>query len=263
MKVLKIALAFLIVSATFFSFACSNAADAFADTTEADTTAAEETKKEIEMTEEVEDGVMVYRVKRFESADGIDWLSVPGAAIDTYKWVECSPVKAYAQMVYVEDYGFVCRMTALETDPFARYTEYGDPACLDSCLELFVSFDGEKYVNIEANSAGALYVGIGSSRNDHTPAHELLTADEMISVTPTLEEGKWYITVDLPLDKLGKLYQKAMTDETFSTGYTFGGNFYKTESADNGNEHYGMWNEISSGIADYHLPEFFGKIIIE
>lgn len=241
----------------------NNAVGVGDETTEADVTVPNETIPDTTVTDESENGINIYRVKRLSGTETIDWYSVPAVSIDTYKWVECRPVEAYAQLVFVENYGFVCRMTALESDPFARYTEYGDPACLDSCLEFFVSFDGERYINVEANSAGALYVGIGSSRDDHTPADKIFSTDEMISVAPETEEDKWSITIDLTLEDLEKLYGRDMPSEQFSSGSTFGGNFYKTESADNGNEHYGMWNEIRSDIADYHLPEFFGKFIIE
>lgn len=224
---------------------------------------AETTSADTVVTDESEDGINVYRIKKLASVDEIDWISVPAVAIDTYKWVECEPVEAYAQLVYIDNYGFVCRMIAIESNPFSRYTEFGDPACLDSCLEFFVTIDGEKYINIEANSIGALYVGIGASRKDHTTADKILSKDEMVKVTPVIEDDKWSIIIDLPLDKLEALYGKEIPNEQFSSGFTFGGNFYKTESADNGNEHYGMWNEVKTDIGDFHRPDYFGKFIIE
>ncbi|MBR5453458.1 MAG: carbohydrate-binding family 9-like protein [Clostridia bacterium] len=253
--------AVLLLSATFAGCSDGNTGDI--DTTVTDVTVPDDTEQKITVTDESENGIKVYRVKRLNAFEEINWYSVPAVAIDTYKWVDCDPIEAYAQLVFIEDHGFVCRMTALESEPYARYTEYGDPACLDSCLEFFVTFDGERYINVEANSAGALYVGIGSSRDDHTPADKIFSADEMISVTPEVEEDKWSITIDLTLEDLEKLYGKDMPSEQFSSGSTFGGNFYKTESADNGNEHYGMWNEVKTEMADFHRPEFFGKFIME
>ena len=257
----------LMLMLTVFLSSCANTPETpeTPDTTTAsDTTAPVTTSQpEISFTDDSEDGTNVYKVKTVNNIEDINWYDVPAAAIDTYKWVECEEIEAYAQLAYIPDYGFICRMTAVESDPFTRYTEYGDPSCLDSCLEFFVSFDGERYMNIEANSGGALYVGIGASRNDHTPAEEILPAEEMIKVTPTVEEDKWYITIDLPLEKLEKFYAKPMTSDLFVSGFTFSGNFYKTESADNGNEHYGMWNEIASDIPDFHRPDSFGKFIIE
>lgn len=257
----------VILVITMFLTSCSETTDTPKDTTVADTTITDttvtDTIPEISFTDETENGVNVYKVKTANTVEGINWYDIPAVAIDTYKWVECEEIEAYAQLVYVNDYGFICLMTALESDPFTRYTEYGDPACLDSCMEFFVTFDGERYMNIEANSAGALYVGIGASRNDHTPADEIIPVNEMIKATPNVEEDKWTLTVELPLEKLEKFYGETMTNDRFVSGFTFGGNFYKTECADNGNEHYGMWNEVASDIPDFHRPDSFGKFIME
>ncbi len=257
----------ILVLASLVFVACSENTEPSGDTTSADTTVSDttaaDTVSEISFTDEAENGVNVYKVKTVNTVEEIDWYAVPAVAIDTYKWVECDETEAYAQLVYVNDYGFICRMTAIESDPFTRYSKYGDPACLDSCMEFFVTFDGERYMNIEANSGGALYVGIGASRDDHTPADEIISLSEMIKATPEVEDGKWTLTIELPLEKLEKFYGKTMTDELFVSGFTFGGNFYKTECADNGNEHYGMWNEVASDFPDFHRPDSFGKFIIE
>ena len=259
----RILFCFAILALTVFILtSCSENFDLPNGTTSADTTASDTTAApEISFTDEAENGVSIYKIKTVSEVKDINWYDIPAVAIDTYKWVECEEIDAYAQLVFVSDYGFICRMTALESDPFTRYTEYGDPACLDSCLEFFVTFDGEKYMNIEANSGGALYVGIGASRNDHTPAHEIIPESEMIEVTPEVKDDEWTVTINLPLEKIEQLYEKTLSD--FESGFTFGGNFYKTECADNGNEHYGMWNEVSSDLPDFHRPDSFGKFIIE
>lgn len=252
----------LMLMLTVFLSSCANTSETPDTTSSSDTTAPVTTSQsEISFTDDSEDGTNVYKVKTVNNIEDINWYDVPAVAIDTYKWVECEEIEAYAQLAFIPDYGFICRMTAVESDPFTRYTEYGDPACLDSCLEFFVTFDGEKYINIEANSGGALYVGIGSSRNEHTPADEILQASEMIVATPALGEDEWTLTIELPIEKLEKLYGKSM--DGFESGFTFSGNFYKTECADNGNEHYAMWNEVVSDFADFHRPDSFGKFIIE
>ena len=130
-------------------------------------------------------------------------------------------------------------------------------------MEFFAVWDGgQSYLNIEANSIGTLCVGFGPSRETRYSAANILK-DDMFVVTPNVDEGKWTLTMEIPIEKLQKFYSN-ITDETFVSGYSFTGNFYKTGGADiTGNEHYGMWNEVDTENPDFHQPSYFGKFIME
>ncbi len=214
---------------------------------------------------EVENNMNVYKIKTFDSIDTVDWDSVTAAAVNTYKWVECEKYETFAKLVYVKDYGFLCRMTCLEDSPVATYTEFGDTVCLDSCMEFFAIFDGgDNYLNFESNALGTMCLEYGISRESRRTALRYLKKDEMFVVTPEVEEGRWSVTIDIPITKLQEFYGDDLTAETFVSGYTFTGNFYKTGGKENtGNEHYAMWNEVGTDVPDFHRPEYFGKLVIE
>lgn len=214
---------------------------------------------------EVEENMSVYNVKTFESLDAVDWDSVTAASVNNYKWVECTEYETWAKLVYVKDWGFLCQMTCMEDDPVATYENFGDTVCLDSCMEFFAIFDnGSEYLNIESNAKGTLCLEFGMDRGSRRTALRYLKADEMFVVTPTVEEGKWTLTMELPFEKLQKFYGADFNAEVVVPGYTFTGNFYKTGGKDNtGNEHYAMWNVIDTENPDFHQPSQFGKFIIE
>ncbi len=203
-----------------------------------------------------------YVVKRSPSTD-IAWDEVPKADIAIYKWVESVEYEAYAQLVYVEGFGFICKMTCMENDPLAQYTQYGDPVYLDSCMEFFAAWDNVSYINIESNSKAALVVQFGKTKKNRKDATEYLSMDEMFVVTPSVEEDRWTLTMEIPISKLQKFYP-LVSEDTFVSGYTFKGNFYKIGSdPTDGTRHYGMWNEINTPTADFHQPAYFGTLVIE
>ena len=195
--------------------------------------------------DEVDGEMNVYRIKTFESRDAVDFDSVPAAKIDCYKWVDCKEYDAWAKLVYVRDWGFLCQMTCLEEDPVATYEKPDDPVCLDS-------------------SKGVCCTQIGPSREKRIPAFRKLGGYEnLFEVNPVVEDDRWSLTMEIPLEKLQKLYRDISAD-TFVSGYTFTGNFYKTGGRDiTGNEHYGMWNEVMTETPDFHQPAYFGKFIME
>lgn len=231
--------------------------DASAEITETETT----TEEEIIFSEEEMNGKNVYRVKRVEKKADIDWNSVPAAAIDSYGWVECTEYKAYAQLVFAEDFGFVCRMTCEEDSPAATYTKFDDPVCLDSCMEFFVCFSGNSYLNLEANSIGTKCMGYGPSRESRKSIRYRLPGG--FDAMPEVSDGVWTMTYELSMENI-QIFYPDVTVETFAPGYEFSGNFYKTGGQEiTGNEHYGMWNEVRTENPDFHQPSQFGIFIME
>jgi len=205
-----------------------------------------------------------YIVKSFSSINAVRWNSVPRADIDIYKWVNSVEYEAYAQLVYIKDYGFLCRMTCMESDPLTRYTQFGDPVYLDSCMEFFAAWDNQSYINIESNSVGALCAQFGATKNNRRPITDYLSMSEIFDVNPVVEEDKWTLTMDIPISKLKKLYGTKLSAQTFVSGYTFTGNFYKIGSdAVTGVRHYGMWTEVDGNTPNFHQPNCFGTFVIE
>lgn len=268
LKTLKRSAVITIISAALLLSACGEGPNgtAVSGTPATDTeTAAPVVSTNVIYQNEVEESMNIYKIKTFDSVDAVDWDSVTAAGVNTYKWVECDKYETWAKLVYVKDWGFLCRMTCIEDSPVATYTTFDDPVCLDSCMEFFAIFDGgNNYLNFEANSLGTLCLGYGMSRESRRTALRYLKADEMFKAVPEVEDGRWSITYEIPIEKLQAFYGDDLTADTFVSGYTFTGNFYKTGGEDNtGNEHYAMWNEVGTENPDFHRPEFFGKFIIE
>lgn len=204
-----------------------------------------------------------YVISTYSSANDIVWSDVPKADIDTYKWVNSVEYEAYAQLVYVKDYGFLCRMTCMEEDPLAVYTQFGDPVYLDSCMEFFATWDNTSYINIESNSLGTLCAQFGATQKNRKPITDYLSMDEIFEMNPVVEEDRWTLTMDIPIAKLQKFY-RGISADTFVSGYTFTGNFYKIGSdAVTGVRHYGMWNEVGGNTPNFHQPNYFGTFVIE
>lgn len=199
-----------------------------------------------------------YRIVCVEN-DQINWALLPCAEISEYTWSKEYTPKAYAQLAYIPGEKFVLRMFCQEKQPKAVYTEYNQPVYLDSCLEFFADWaNAGKYVNMEMNSLGTLLSCIGAGRGQRTPIADL-TGGEIFGVVSGKTQDGWFITADIKLDIICKLY--GCTPDIFKKGYKFGGNFYKcgdeTEVA-----HYGMWNPVGTEKPDFHRPEFFGELEI-
>ncbi|MBE6708455.1 MAG: hypothetical protein E7578_04340 [Ruminococcaceae bacterium] len=271
-KLLKKGCITAVLAASLLLSACSGSGDkpasdtkASATDTTAETTAAPAETTNVIYQNEVEDNMNIYRIKTFDSIDAVDWDSVSAAAVNTYKWLECEKYETYAKLVYVKDWGFLCQMTCLEDAPAATMKEFCDTVCLDSCMEFFaIWYGGENYLNIESNSIGTLCVQYGMNRESRRTGLRYLKEEEMFKMNPVVEDGRWTLTMEIPIEKLQAFYGDSLTADTFVSGYTFTGNFYKTGSKDiTGNEHYAMWNEVGTENPDFHRPEYFGKFIIE
>ena len=188
-----------------------------------------------------------------------EWANVPKAYIDQYAWSDAYMPSAYAQLVKIEGYGFALRMVCREQNPRAVYTEYNQPIYTDSCLEFFASWDHTqpKYLNMEMNARGALLSCVGKDRYERTPT--LDACGELPLVQGFLAEGEWGIVARIPFSVIDGVY--GIGAETFVSGYTFMGNFYKCGDQTDV-PHYGSWSRVGTENPDFHRPEYFGKLII-
>lgn len=201
----------------------------------------------------MEDIIMQYiiRVK-----DEIDFSDCEKAVISNYKWTEGYAPEAFAQLLYIKDKGFALKMTAVESEPRAVYSNYNDPVYKDSCLEFFVNFDnGDKYLNFEMNSNGAFLAAVRTDRYNKTAIDELAPLPE---VKVEKCENAWTVSVFFSNEFIEKTFGKI----DIKSGYSFKGNFYKCGD-DTDIPHFGMWSPVDNETPDFHRPEFFGDLIVE
>lgn len=190
----------------------------------------------------------------------INWSSIPVAEVSRFRWLEGYAPKTTAQMVYVEDYGFVLRMECVEAEPRAVYRRYMDPVYTDSCMEFFADWLGDgRYINMEMNANGALLSCIGKDRHGRIPVAEL-TGGDIFPVSATRGSDRWSILATVPTDLLAAIL--GVPAIKVQSGFSFRGNFYKCGD-DTAIPHYGMWNPVGTETPDFHRPEYFGEFIVD
>lgn len=205
----------------------------------------------------------VIRVPEQAAADGSCWAAAPRASIDTYRWGEdgVGPA-AYGQMVRTPE-GFWVHFAAWE-GPCLRAEARGisPDVYLDNAAELFWMPSPEttaRYFNLEFNSAGALYVGVGTCRGDN-----VLLRDEDIRTFQISNEvrdlpggKKWTVTAKIP----DAFVRRQLGPIRFEPGARMRGNFYKCADG-TPRPHYGAWNEVLCPAPDFHRPEYFGGLTL-
>lgn len=190
---------------------------------------------------------------------GFDWDAIEKAPIDRFCWCREYAPKTYAQIVFLEEREFVIRLTCFEKNPQAVYKNFGDYVWLDSCLEFFVAFDANeptRYMNCEMNSAGAAYMCIGKKGEGRRVLIDSVLG-HIPEYKPYILEDRWFVELHLTVEDIKKLFG----DIEFKKGYKFTANMFKCGDRTE-YEHYGMWSKTVSIFPQFHMPEYFGELII-
>jgi hypothetical protein len=133
--------------------------------------------------------------------------------------------------------------------------------CEDSCVEFFVSPEGESdYYNFEFNCIGTCHLGVGTER-----VNRILVDPEIISKIRRLPsmgnipfkektgDFLWTLTVAIPLELFFNNEVKDLKNKSFKA------NLYKCGDKLS-SPHYLTWNPVNSEKPDFHRPEFFGEL---
>ena len=196
----------------------------------------------------------VQTVKSFE-----DICHAPKAQISSFR--DGTPgyePKADAAVVHVDGKGLLCRMESWETDPKAVVTDFNGDTYKDSCLEFFINCapeTGDFYLNLEGNAIGTLHCKYGKDRYGRKVLpEEILPPECSAKVFP----DHWEITYFISLDTIRAVFGK----DRLQHGDVLKGNFYKCGD-ETAQPHYGMWSPVTQERLDFHVPAFFGELIIE
>lgn len=188
--------------------------------------------------------------------DKPDFRKIKKAQIDNYVWGGEYRPKAYAQLVFVPDKGFIARLTAYETGPKAVYKDNMDPVYKDSCLEFFARYKKGGYINCEVNANGAILSAYGEGRGNRTSLDKL--AEEFPKVRVYKRKDRWTAEIFVNLDIIKSVYGTC----TFRENSVIYGNFYKC-----GDEcefvHYGSFAPVKTEKPDFHRPEYFAKMTLK
>lgn len=138
-------------------------------------------------------------------------------------------------------------------------SEPNQPVYEDTCVEFFISFDGEaEYYNFEFNCAGTCLLGFGEDRmNRELIDPEFIKKISFVNAikAATNEDSNWAweLSLSVPLNVF------KYHDFSSLSGKKCLANFYKC--GDKLPEpHFLAWNSIISDSPNFHLPEFFGSL---
>ena len=136
------------------------------------------------------------------------------------------------------------------------------PVSQDSCVEFFLAPKCDRhYWNFEFNCIGTINASHRTERNNPTR----LNPEELASIRVSPSCGtrpfremegmfSWNLLIAIPLSLIGVEYE--------GEPIAMKGNFYKCGSATSA-PHYLSWNPIKSEKPNFHLPEYFGDIILD
>ncbi len=179
-----------------------------------------------------------------------EWEKAEAILIDTPAPGSVYSPETKAWLLHSEK-GLTLKMETEEKPLVTEIKERNGMVCEDSCMEFFIRPENDKrYLNFEINPIKTLHLGLGAGRYDRTFPE---IPDEAFDMECTFENDKWQLKVFISYEVIDKIFGPH-TD-------VFYGNFYKCGDK-TPKIHYLMWNPVETPEADFHLSEFFGKIIL-
>lgn len=206
--------------------------------------------------------VRTYTVHRLEGISTLPagdpaWDALPALSVDSYVWPEFAayrPVTS-ARLAFLPDSGrLALRMQTDEKPLLARFERMNDNVFMDSCMEFFLQPDPRdaRYLNFEWNPKGTLLLGIGPDR----ASRERIPADcGRFAPVSLCRDDFWTLCWEIPVDFLREHGFAGISG-------LFRGNFYKC-GEETVHPHYGSWNPVGTPSPDFHVPAFFGDLILE
>lgn len=147
--------------------------------------------------------------------------------------------------------------------------EYNGSVSQDACVEFFFAPDTatpEHYFNLEINAGGTpLLFYVTQPRTSYTKLDSLdIMQIEIAHSLPKVidpeitEPTDWTIEYRIPLHVLEKFSDVSRP----APGVTWRANFYKTASKSI-NPHWITWSPVNYPKPNFHLPQYFGKLVFE
>lgn len=198
----------------------------------------------------------VYVCPHLENAQSEATWSSPRAWINHFPWAQTGdgyrPV-AWAQCFWSEDALHV-RLFCEEEAPKITYFNPNEPVYEDSCLEFFIMLENSDcFYNFELNASGTLLVGrTHDGKLVHIPASSQAPFKAMSCHTT----GGWGVQIRVPFSLFGLPHASEWQAKP-----VFRCNFYKCGEATIA-PHYGCWSAVEHPYPLFHLPNFFGRLLL-
>ena len=194
--------------------------------------------------------LLLENLTELQKVEYINWKEYP------YKPVVSFRIGHAGKLILIKFYVTEKEVRALET-------EINGNVYQDSCVEFFISFDGDHYYNFEFNCIGTPHVGWGSGRHNrqHLPVEvvkDIQIRSSLANVPFDTKTGSftWDLVAVIPVECF--IYDQDLE----LTGMTCTANFYKCGDL-LPEPHFVTWNPVTTPQPDYHRPEFFGKLHFE
>ena len=187
-------------------------------------------------------------------SEPVDWDNIASAPLSECAWSPNPAPKASVQAVFIPDKGLVFHLKSLAAPTRTENWEPDSRVWEDSCLEVFLAFTENEYINLEANSNSALRASVGPDRTDR----KFISLMDIEQPQLSALEGpdSWEIFLFVPSDMVRSLYNIDL-----KPGVHFKGNFYSCGDLTPA-PHYSAWNSVDTAAPDFHRPEFFGDLEI-
>lgn len=199
--------------------------------------------------------------------DKSPWTSIQGIHIENQMGDDPKfRPKTQVKMTYDTEHIYVIFVVK---DRFVRSViqDYNGPVYGDACVEFFFSPDTQqplKYFNLEVNCGGTPLMNYVTKPREEiyklAPqeieqieiAHSMPKVVDPEIITPV----NWTIEYRIPL----ALLEQVVKIDRPGPGIIWRANFYKTANTSS-NPHYLTWSYVEFPKPNFHLPEYFGKIV--
>jgi len=180
--------------------------------------------------------------------------------IANQNWVEASQVNA-AFSIRHDGSSIYLYYKVEEPQVRAVNTGFNSPVWEDSCVEFFLSFDGDDgYYNFEINAIGTVLGAFGKDRHKrlHLPDSFL----SRIETTPSLgrdpiesldERTTWEVQLVIPMETFHFSKMEILS------GMDAHANFYKCGDKLK-QPHFLSWKPVLTSTPDFHAPRYFGQL---
>ena len=184
------------------------------------------------------------------------WSLAQVQRIEEYPWKSeerpYSPEKVEFRVLH-DGSSLYVRFDTWEEEVRATYTVPNDPVCRDSCVEFFFQPDNAdgRYLSFEINPLGTLLIGLGNGIHDIV---YLPDDRSQFKIETYREAHHWQVCYEIPETFMRKFYNVLSAQ--------IKGNFMKCAD-DSAKPHHGCWSKIVMPHPAFHVPQFFGTIVLE
>jgi hypothetical protein len=215
---------------------------------------------------------LVYKVSKLKKSMKIDanwdkaqWNNIKEIPIRNFmgKLPAFQPVVTAKMMYDTENVYLIYKVE--DRHVRIQNTKFNGPVSTDACVEFFFSPDSDwplRYFNVEINAGGTGLMAYHKDGKRTNVTEEDFNVVEIAHTLPKKLEQEisepvtWFLEFKMPLSLLAKYGNFTQPKK----GVEWKANFYKTSSRST-NPHYITWNVVQNPVPQFHLPQYFGKLM--